>query len=126
MVFRAYNQADGTDVGHAIAEARANGDAFDGVCCVNDYTAFGVIRGLADRDVRVPDDVKVTGFDGTSFGGYSTPTLTTIEVDFEQLARLTLDMLIRRVGQRNEDAPEDPPTRATIGFALVERGSTAV
>ena len=36
--------------------------AFDGVCCANDFAAFGVIRGLADYGIHVPQDVKVIGF----------------------------------------------------------------
>lgn len=92
----------GIEAGHAIAEAmlearaqsaddtaesrspgttRATGStpAIDGIFCINDYAAFGVIRGLADYGIRVPDDVRVIGFDGATAGSYTTPTLSTVK-----------------------------------------------
>ncbi|MBT1161886.1 LacI family DNA-binding transcriptional regulator [Bifidobacterium sp. SO1] len=98
--------------------------AFDGVFCSNDYAAFGVIRGLADRGIRVPDDVKVIGIDGTSFGSYATPTLSTIQVDLDQLAQFALDMITRRIEERARSEDATAPTRATIGYQLVAREST--
>lgn len=125
VVFRGYAVKEGIEAGHAIAERMGTPEAFDGVFCFNDFAAFGVMRGLADWGFSVPGDLKVIGFDGVSAGAWSTPTLTTIQVDFEQLARLTLDMLVRRIEQRSGEAgEEDPPTRATIGYKLIERDST--
>lgn len=130
MTFNAYNSERGIEAGHAIADeiltARADGAAtpFDGVFCANDYGAFGVIRGLSDRGIRVPDDVKVIGIDGTSFGAYSTPTLSTIQVDLDQLAQFALDMITRRIEQRTHGKDETAPSRATIGYQLVAREST--
>lgn len=136
-VFEAGSAADGITAGHAIArqilDARSgNTDAlppFDGVCCANDYAAFGVIRGLADHGIRVPQDVKVIGFDGVSCGSYATPSLSTVEVNLEQLAKYALDMLTVRIEHQanggNEDGETLPPSRATIGYRIVERESTA-
>lgn len=98
--------------------------AFDGVFCSNDYAAFGVIRGLADYGIAVPGDVKVIGFDGATSGAYTTPTLSTIQVDLDQLAQIALDMITRRVEQRSQGATDTPTTRATIGYTLVSREST--
>ena len=58
MVFEAGDVANGIIAGHAIAErilaARSGhgGTEFDGACCANDFAAFGVIRGLADRGLQ--------------------------------------------------------------------------
>ena len=145
--FIGYGSDSGIEAGHAIAEAmlearaqsaddtaesrspgttRATGStpAIDGIFCINDYAAFGVIRGLADYGIRVPDDVRVIGFDG------ATPTLSTVQVDLDQLAQFALDMITRRVEQRDQgDGRSDesagmPATRATIGYTLVPREST--
>ncbi|MFO8076158.1 MAG: substrate-binding domain-containing protein, partial [Egibacteraceae bacterium] len=35
--------------------------------CGNDLIALGVLAGLAEQGVRVPDDVVVTGFDDVGF-----------------------------------------------------------
>lgn len=122
--------ANGIIAGHAIAErilaARSGhgGTEFDGACCANDFAAFGVIRGLADRGLRVPQDVKVIGFDGVTSGSYTTPALSTIQVDFMQLAKFSVDMLSERIDHGADEAL--PPRRAIIGYQLVDRESTAV
>ena len=59
-------------------QAEGSTPAIDGIFCINDYAAFGVIRGLADYGIRVPDDVRVIGFDGATAGSYTTPTLSTV------------------------------------------------
>lgn len=69
---------------------------------LTNYAAFGVIRGLADYGIRVPDDVRVIGFDGATAGSYTTPTLSTVQVDLNQLAQFALDMITRRVEQRDQ------------------------
>ena len=130
MVFEAGDVANGIIAGHAIAErilaARSGhgGTEFDGACCANDFAAFGVIRGLADRGLRVPQDVKVIGFDGVTSGSYTTPALSTIQVDFTQLAKFSVDMLSERIDHGTDEAL--PPRRAIIGYQLVDRESTAV
>ena len=122
--------ANGIIAGHAIAErilaARSGhgGTEFDGACCANDFAAFGVIRGLVDRGLRVPQDVKVIGFDGVTSGSYTTPALSTIQVDFTQLAKFSVDMLSERIDHGTDEAL--PPRRAIIGYQLVDRESTAV
>lgn len=127
-VFTAYNAATGIEAGHAIADTSDSSDssqAFDGVFAATDYAAFGVLRGLADRGVRVPDDVKVIGFDGVTAGTYCVPTLSTIQVDFDQLSRFALDMIARRIEERGDSSTSAaPPERVTVGYTLVAREST--
>lgn len=106
------------------------------MCCANDFAAFGVIRGLADYGIHVPQDVKVIGFDGVTSGTYATPSLSTIQVDLDQLAKFAVDMIVERIergevndnsnnaGNSNDAGTVLPPSRATIGYQLVEREST--
>lgn len=49
-------------------ETVASGVDFDGVFCVTDAEAMGVLRGLADVGVRVPEQVEVIGFDNVEPG----------------------------------------------------------
>lgn len=102
--------ADDTAESRCPGTTRATGStpAIDGIFCINDYAAFGVIRGLADYGIRVPDDVRVIGFDGATAGSYTTPTLSTVQVDLDQLAQFALDMITRRVEQRDPRATAGP------------------
>ncbi len=51
------------------------------IVCASDYIAVGVLSELAKLDLRVPQDISVTGFDDIPIARYSTPPLTTIRQD---------------------------------------------
>ena len=95
---------------------------YDGVFCANDITALGVLRGLADRGVRVPDDMKVIGYDGIDYSTFSTPRLSTIAIDFAGMARAAVSLILQRL--ENPGATMLPQT-VTAGFSLEARESTA-
>lgn len=56
-----------------------NGMDFDCVVCLNDTMAFGSMEALTEKDIKVPDDVTVTGFDNCKRAFFSVPTLSTID-----------------------------------------------
>lgn len=109
-----------------------NGVRFDALCCLNDVLAMGAIRALADAGLRVPDDVAVTGFDGIAEGETSTPSLTTVAVDWQATARRAVDMLIDRIqghvaspASRVETAPWRLAVReSTVGAEAEARPQT--
>lgn len=92
----------------------------DAVVCFNDLLALGALRALAVRGVRVPEDVAVVGWDDIEDGRYSTPTLTTISPDKQQIAALAVDLLARRLAARDAE----PPREVTADFTLAVREST--
>ena len=51
------------------------------IVCASDYIAVGVLGELAKLDLRVPQDISVTGFDDIPIARYSAPPLTTIRQD---------------------------------------------
>lgn len=102
-------------------EMAEGGLDFDGVFCVTDSLAMGVLRGLADVGIRAPDQVKVIGFDNVTESEFFIPSLSTIDPDHDGMAERAVDLLIRRIKQT------DPPARHQdfIGdFSLVTREST--
>lgn len=112
------NEEYGLEAGHRLA---SDGFDFDGLFCLNDSSAIGVIRGLKDRGVNVPDDVLVIGFDGVREGAFTVPSLSTVTVDMDQLARLAVMTLMRQIDHTGDPLP---PTRTIVGFTLTEREST--
>lgn len=52
--------------------------AFDAVLCADDFTAFGAIEALSDRDKKVPGDYAVIGFDDIEESCFHVPPLTTL------------------------------------------------
>lgn len=63
---------------------------------VSDRTAVGVLRGLHERGLRVPDDVAVGGFDGSWEGEYSWPSLTSYRQPIEAMARSAVVRVLDR------------------------------
>lgn len=107
-----------------ISSRGRDGLPFDGLFCLNDSTAIGTIRGLADVGLRVPEDVKVIGFDGVGVGAFTVPSVSTISVDMDQLAALAVMNLRQQIDADDDNRPT--PTTTTVGFTLLERESTAV
>ncbi|KOU77588.1 LacI family transcriptional regulator [Streptomyces sp. MMG1533] len=102
-------------------EMAEGGLDFDGVFCVTDSLAMGVLRGLADTGIRAPGQVKVIGFDNVTESEYFIPSLSTIDPDHDGMAERAVDLLIKRVEHT------EPPTRHQdfVGdFSLVIREST--
>jgi LacI family transcriptional regulator len=52
----------------------------DAIFAANDTMAVGVISAIKDADLRVPDDIAVTGFDDTPMTRYLSPPLTTVRM----------------------------------------------
>lgn len=92
----------------------------DAVFCFNDLLALGALRALAERGMRVPEDVAVIGFDDVEDGRFSTPTLSTIAPDKATLAARAVALLAERI----EDVDAAPPRELHVDFTLVAREST--
>ncbi|MFJ8276991.1 LacI family DNA-binding transcriptional regulator [Streptomyces griseoviridis] len=109
--------------GARAARALASDDpGVDGVFCVTDTVAMGVLRGLADVGARVPDEVKVIGFDDVEESAYLVPSLSTIDPDHDLMAARAVDLLAARI-----DRPEQPLEREEFvsPYRVVARESTA-
>ncbi|WP_292965502.1 LacI family DNA-binding transcriptional regulator [Novosphingobium sp. UBA1939] len=70
----------------------------DGIVAGSDVTAISVIRALRDLGRRVPDDVRVIGYDGLPIGEHMSPPLSTIDQQLRHGAQLLTETLLRRIG----------------------------
>jgi LacI family transcriptional regulator len=93
----------------------------------NDLLAIGVVQRLAQRSVRVPDDVSVVGFDNIFAADLCTPTLTTLGGAHADVGRSAVEILLDAVGpiRTKESAPQvvlptDLVLRQSTGFRPVE------
>lgn len=86
----------------------------------NDLMALGLIDALRARDVRVPDDLSVIGFDDIPAARYGYPALTTIRQDAVALGTTATAMIIDSL-----EAKKPMGGRHTLlPVELVARGST--
>ncbi|MGN0637283.1 MAG: GGDEF domain-containing protein [Huintestinicola sp.] len=63
--------------------------------CANDTMAITVCGVLAAHNIRVPEDIIVTGFDGIEAIKFSVPKITSCLCSFEDMARETANVLDR-------------------------------
>ncbi|PFG44841.1 LacI family transcriptional regulator [Isoptericola jiangsuensis] len=105
----------------AVRRLRADGVAFDGVFAVTDTLATGVLAGLAEAGLRVPDDVQVVGFDALTSSEFTVPALTTVDPGHDDMARAALRLL---AGQTRPGDPRRAGEHVVAPVRLVERGTT--
>jgi LacI family transcriptional regulator len=67
------------------------------IVCASDQTAIGVIHALAQRGIRVPQDVAVTGFDDVPVARHLHPPLTTVRQPMQELGAKAFDLLYSRI-----------------------------
>ncbi len=63
------------------------------IVCASDLMAIGLIRGLKERGIKVPDDISVSGFDDLEITRYFSPALTTVKQDFFMLGKTAFSLL---------------------------------
>ncbi|MBB5138329.1 DNA-binding LacI/PurR family transcriptional regulator [Thermocatellispora tengchongensis] len=108
------------EAGRAAAHRLADsGHEVDGVVAVTDTVALGVLRGLADRGLRVPGDIRLIGFDDVPEASYSVPSLSTVAPDHEWMAAKAVELVAQRIR-----APLRPTSQHIAPFELMTREST--
>ena len=80
----------------------------DSFCCTNDAVAMGVLKGLHELGLRVPD-VAVIGFDNTVESNIVIPGITTVDIDMKEMGNIAIDLLMKKVrGQEAENHYAEP------------------
>lgn len=89
------------------------------VFCDNDEMAIGLINGLSQAGIRVPQEISVVGFDNIEMSAYALPPLTTIRQHRDRLGRHAATALLARIN--GQPTPEDE----VLPVELLLRASTA-
>lgn len=89
----------------------------DGIFCGNDLIAFGAIKGLKEKKVKIPEEVKIIGFDDISMSQFIDPPLTTIKQPIYQLGEEAVKMLVAIIEKQDTDMNK------VLKTELIERGS---
>lgn len=81
---------------NAVDELVVAGKA-DGIVAVNDYYAACLVRALRKRGFRVPDDVAVVGCDNLEIGAVLEPSLTTVDLRLNDVAKELMHLMFQRL-----------------------------
>lgn len=115
-------QSDYTSPGgyRAAVELLAN-DPPTAIFAGNDMIGIGVLRAAAERNIRVPRDLSVVGFDDIEMSRYVYPALTTVGQSIVELGESAAQMLLRRICGPFDGAVE----QRVVAPSMVLRESTA-
>lgn len=95
---------------------------FSAVLAFDDLTALGVMRGLTEAGLQIPEDCSIVGFDDVLPAAVATPGITTVHQPLLQMgltaAQWTLEAIETRSGKSHVHLERAQPE-------LVVRGSTA-
>ena len=82
----------------------------------SDTQAMGVLKAARERDVTVPSQLAVLGFDDVEFADYI--GLTTIRQPLKESGRIAVDLLLARMAD-----PSRPVQRVILPLTLVQRAT---
>ncbi len=80
---------------HAAAKIYENGIHADAIVCANDNMAVGVLEYFKMVGVKVPEDIRLTGFDNSETATYSNPAITSIDKNPHQLGYASIKQMLR-------------------------------
>lgn len=105
--------------GAKAVERAAAGTAFDAIIAVSDYIAAGACDTLIARNIAIPGDVAVIGFDDIAVAANHRPPISSIRQDWPGTGRTLLRALLKQLGEW------DDPVKTSLPVELVMRESTA-
>lgn len=110
----------------AMQQILNTGEPFDAVYAMNDLMAFGAVRALRERGLRVPEDIAIVGFDDVRLAAFCDPPLTTInepDDDHGRQAALMLMALLngKEVEERHVTLHTKLIVRESCGAHLKEK-----
>ena len=90
----------------------------DGIFASSDLIAAQVLQVCGKMDIKVPEQIKVIGFDDVNIASLTTPRITTIHQPIKEMAQLAVELLV--------DASQEKvvPKRSLLPVTLVERETT--
>jgi LacI family transcriptional regulator len=97
---------------------------FTALMAFDDMTAFGAIRALVNRGVKIPEQCSVIGFDDIAHSSLLTPALTTIRQPMAEMAKTAVSIVGDGINALHEKR-KITATHSKLLPELVVRDSTA-
>ena len=89
------------------------------VMCGNDILAYGALQECLWLNIRVPEEISITGFDNIEMAAHCRPGITTLHVPAFELGRRAANILLAA------NAGGGPPEHVCIDLELIVRDTTA-
>ena len=92
---------------------------FDVIFATNDTMALGIMMALNERRIKIPNEVKLVGFDNISAAEMAGVPLTTINQNKQKMGELAVELLMDKILARKSNV-----RNIKIPVNLIRRKST--
>jgi len=97
----------------------------DAVFAGNDQMALSVLQAACDKNLRIPEDLGIVGFDNLSESPYFCPPLTTVQLDQENMGRVAVEGIVNIIEARWQGREASEPLSVILNPTLVVRQSSS-
>lgn len=94
---------------------------YDGIFVFNDIAAAVVMRFLLAKEINIPRDLQIIGFDNSFICEVLKPSLTTINQPVEEIGKVIIDLLIKLINGEEVECRD-----YTLGTSLIKRETTCL
>ena len=91
----------------------------DAYVVTDNMVAFGMLKAMEERKIKVPEEVQLVSFDNTVSAKLSKPQMTVVDIDVVELGRCAANMLLEQFGNKKETKKQ-----CLMPVSLIERGTT--
>ncbi|MFZ0544582.1 MAG: LacI family DNA-binding transcriptional regulator [Candidatus Promineifilaceae bacterium] len=116
-----WSSASGTD---AVEKLLAQYPEMDAIFVANDQMALSAMQILHKRGICIPEDIAIVGFDNMPESAYFYPSLTTIQQDQYELARIAVQEVIQIIERSWQGKEPDTPQSTVLLPSLIVRESS--
>jgi DNA-binding LacI/PurR family transcriptional regulator len=113
-----YGHFDEASGERAVNELLEEGVELSALFVASDAVAYGVLRAVRRRNLKIPDDLALVGFDDIPTSRYVFPSLTTVRLPAFGLGWAAADLLIRLINRADVEE-----TQIVLDTELVVRRS---
>jgi len=77
----------------------------DAVYAAGDYAALGALQVLKEENIKVPDEIALVGFSNEPFTSLTSPSISTINQQSDEMGKLAAKALLKRMKDSNKKEP---------------------
>lgn len=75
--------------------------------CASDYLAAAAYQAVYVCGLKIPGDVAVCGYDNQSLSEELTPTLTTVDLPYDEMGAMAVDLIYRKITKPDEQPKQN-------------------
>lgn len=110
------------DVRHWLAGILASKNRPTAIFSLNHRTSVFMLQALRERELKIPEDMALVGFDEFDLAAVVTPPLTTVAQSPVELARRSMALLLERIHAAKDGVPSSP-AKILLPVKLMVRSS---